>query len=304
MEKKILKWTSIGLAIFLFVVLVWTNSCSVVHQRERGVNYTFGKVEGEVIMPGVVWHTPFVTQIKKYSIVPKTYKVDFQVGNDQGAITKDLQTVAATIVVRYNYDETRIMDIAMRWGDSMIEQAMQTKIISSVKEVVGQYTVYELIEKQAEITAKVGELVKSRMSEFPILVTTVDITNWSWDDRFNEQIRQTAERTQQIKTATQEAEIAAAQAQKLVKEAEAKKQAAELDAQAQIAKAQGDAEARKLAADATYYENQKIAQNMSVELQKYKHEEQMAYYEKWNGILVPTYIPLTAAGGIVNLKNE
>lgn len=29
----------------------------------------------------------------------------------------------------------------------------------------------------------------------------------------------------------------------------------------------------------------------------------MKYYEKWNGELVPVYIPLTAAGGIVNLKN-
>lgn len=290
---------SVIVVVVLFVV---GNSCSIVQQRERGINYTFGKVEGDVVQPGVVWHAPFVTKIKRYSIVPKTYKVDFQVGNDQGAITKDLQTVAAEVVVRYNYDETRIMDIAMKYGDSMIESAMQTKIISSVKEVVGQYTIYELIEKQSEITSKIGELVKIRMQEFPILVTTVDITNWSWDDRFNEQIRQTAERTQQIKTAQQEAEIAAAEAQKLVKEAEAKKQAEELNAQAAIAKAKGEAEAQKLRADATAYENQRIAQNLSVELQKYKHDEQMAYYEKWNGELVPTYIPLTAAGGIVNLK--
>lgn len=290
-----------GIAVLAVLAIVF-GSFSVVQQRERGVQYTFGKVVGDVIQPGVKWHAPFISSVKTYSIVPKTYKVNFQVGNDQGAITKDLQTVAAEVVVRYNYDETRIMDIAMKYGDSMIESAMQTKIISSVKEVVGQYTIYELIEKQAEITNKVGELIKTRMVEFPILVTTVDITNWSWSDKFDEQIQQTAERTQQIKTAQQEAEIAAAQAQKLVKEAEAKKQAAELDAQAQIAKAEGEAQARKLAADATAYENQKIAQNMTIEQQKYKHEEQMKYYEKWNGVLVPSYIPLTAAGGIVNLK--
>lgn len=291
MEKKILKWTSIGLAIFLFVVLVWTNSCSVVHQRERGVNYTFGRVEGDVIMPGVVWHTPFVTQIKKYSIVPKTYKVDFQVGNDQGAITKDLQTVAATIVVRYNYDETRIMDIAMRWGDSMIEQAMQTRIISSVKEVVGQYTIYELIEKQAEITSKVSELVKNRMSEFPILVTTVDITNWSWDDRFNEQIRQTAERTQQIKTAQQNL---------IITETDAKKQVAE--AQAALEAERLNAEAARVRADAELYTTQQLSKAATMKQAEWRHEEEMKRLEKWNGQYVPNNvyhpIEIDTKGGI------
>ena len=41
---------------------------------------------------------------------------------------------------------------------------------------------------------------------------------------------------------------------------------------------------------------------MIIQQQQWKHEEQMAYYDKWNGILVSQYIPLTAAGGIVNLS--
>ena len=47
-----------------------------------------------------------------------------------------------------------------------------------------------------------------------------------------------------------------------------------------------------------------IAQNMSVQQQQWKHEEQMAYYDKWNGNLVPQYVPLTAAGGIINLPAQ
>lgn len=299
---KIKKNLIVSGVIALLAIILICSSVSVVKQRERGVKFVFETAVGETIQPGVIIHAPFVSKIKTYSIAPRTFKVNFQVGNDQGAITKDLQTVAAQIEVRYNYDEKRIMEIAKKYGDSVIESAMQTKVVSSVKEIVGQYTIYELVEKQSEITRKVDEILKNRMEEFPILVNTVDITNWSWSDEFDKQIQQTAERTQQIKTAQQEAEIAAAQAQKLVKEAEAKKQAAELDAQAQVAKAEGDAKARKLAADATAYENQKIAQNMNIEQQKYKHEEQMKYYEKWDGELVPTYIPLTASGGIVNLK--
>lgn len=97
-----------GILIGFLVLFVVGNSCTVVRQRERGVNYTFGKVEGDVLQPGLVWHAPFVTKIQRYSIAPKTYNIDFQVGNDKGAITKDLQTVAASISIRYNYDPARL----------------------------------------------------------------------------------------------------------------------------------------------------------------------------------------------------
>lgn len=244
---KLKKAGIVSICIALAIITM-INSCSIVQQRERGVKYVLGKVVGNVIQPGVTLHAPFVAKIKKYSIAPKTYDVAFLVDNG-GAITKDMQTVGTSVTVKYAYDESRIMDIATRYGDSVVESAMKSNIIASVKEVVGQYSIYELVEKQAE----------------------------------------------------QEANIAAANAQKLVREAEAKKQAMQLDAEAQLIKAENEAKAKKAEADGIAYYNAKVAQNMSVQQQQWKHEEQMAYYEKWNGTLVPQYVPLTAPGGIVNI---
>lgn len=306
--KKIIIWV----AIFTIILTVGINSCTTVQQRERGVNYTFGKVKGDVIQPGLVFHAPFISKVKCYSIAPKTFNVNFSVGAD-GAITKDLQTIGTSVSVKYAQDENRIMEIATRYGDSVVESAMKAKIIASVKEVVGGYTIYELIEKQAEITNRVGSIIKERMVEYPIVISTIDITNWNWSDDFDAQIKATANRTQQVKIAQQEAEIAAAQAQKRVKEAEANRQAAELDAQAERIKAEGEAaakvvraegerDAKKAEGDGVAYYNAKVSQNLSTQQQQWKHDEQMAYYSKWNGELVPTYIPLTAAGGVVNLK--
>ena len=298
---------SIGRIVTIFIAaIICINSCTIIQQRERGVNYTFGKVKGDVIQPGLIWHAPFVSRIKTYSIVPKTYKVNFKVGDsggDFGAITKDMQTVGTEVIVRYTYDESRLMEIAMKYGDAMIEAAMQTKIVSSVKEVVGKYSIYDLVEKQADVTAQVGSLIKDRMTEFPIKVTTVDITNWTWSDRFEQQIQQTAERTQQIKTAEQESLIAAAQAQKLVKEAEAKKQAAELDAQAEIAKAEGEAKAKKIRADADAYEAQKIASNQQAYQKQWDYEVALEKAKRWNGKEVPdTAYVVPATGQVVPLK--
>lgn len=295
MKKMIMAAMSV---IGLMVVL--TNSCSIIQQRERGVMYTFGKVEGNVIQPGLKFHVPFISKVKKYSIAPKTFETTFPVGQ-AGAITKDMQTVGTSVTVKYAYDEARIMDIAKRYGDSVVESAMKSNIIASVKEVVGQYSIYEIVEKQPEVTNKVSEAILSRMEDYPITISQTTITNWDWSEDFDRQIKETANRTQQVKQAEQEANIAAANAQKLVKEAEAKKQAMQLEAEAQLIKAQNEAQAKKAEADGIAYYNQKVAQNMAVQQAQWKHEETMAYNEKWNGILVPQYVPLTAAGGIVNI---
>ncbi|WP_149554563.1 prohibitin family protein [Treponema pectinovorum] len=298
--REYLKKFGIAGICLIVALITMVNSCSIVQQRERGVKYVFGKVEGNVIQPGINLHVPFVSKVKKYSIAPKTYDVAFSVNNG-GAITKDMQTVGTSVTVKYAYDERRIMDIATRYGDSVVESAMKSNIIASAKEVVGQYSIYELVERQAEVTDKVAKSILARMYDYPITISQTTITNWDWSDDFDRQIKETANRTQQVKQAEQEANIAAANAQKLVREAEAKKQAMQLDAEAQLIKAENEAKAKKAEADGIAYYNSKVAQNMAVQQQQWKHEEQMAYYEKWNGTLVSQYVPLTAAGGIVNI---
>ena len=293
----------ISVIVAFFVIVTAVNSCSTIRQRERGVEYVLGKVSGGVIQPGLKIHAPFVSKIQKYSIAPKTFEATFSVEKD-GAITRDMQTVGTTVNVKYAYDEMRIMDIATRYGDSVIESAMKSNIIASVKEVVGGYSIYELVEKQPEVTSRVAESILARMTDYPITISQTTITNWDWSDDFDRQIKETANRTQQVKQAEQEANIAAANAQKLVKEAEAKKQAMQLEAEAALIKAQNEAKSKQAEADGIAYYNAKVAQNITIQQQQWKHEEQMEYYKKWNGILVPQYIPLTAAGGVVTLPTK
>lgn len=299
--NKNLKALAPTIFVALLVVITICNSCSIVQQRERGINYTFGQVRGDVIQPGIVWHAPFITNIKCYTIVPQEYEVDFKVGTEDCAVTKDLQDLGMKVNVKYVYDEARIKEIAMKYGDSAITSAMRTKIQASVKAIAARYTIYEAVEKQSEISTEIGKIVTDSMTQYPIQITSVDVVNLNWSQEFDKQIKDTANRTQQVKIAEQEANIAAANAQKRVREAEANKQAEALNAEALVAKAKGEAEAKKIEADAIAYTNQKIAQNQSVETAKWKHEEEMKRLEKWNGQYVPDYIPLTAAGGIVNL---
>lgn len=278
------------------LIIAGLDSYAVIDPNERGIDVKLGQMQDEIIQPGLHWRTPFITETRKFRLEPKTYEVSFSVGAD-GAITKDMQTVGATVAVRYVYDETRIKDIVTLYAkDSVIENAMKDNVKASLKETTGKYSIYDLVAHQNEITTEVANAMLTRMSNYPIAINQTTITNWDWSDDFDRQIKETANRTQQVKQAEQEANIAAAQAQKLVKEAEAKKQAAELDAQAEIARANGLAESKKIKADAQAYENQKIAQNLDVMKAQWDYEISKIRASKFNGVEVSNqsvYVPNT-----------
>ena len=287
--------------VAVVVLVLAVNSCTVIEPNERGVQVTLGQVQGGVIQPGMKFHAPFVTIIRRFRLEPKTYEVSFSCGND-GAITKDMQTVGSTVAVRYIYDEKRIMDIVTRYqNDYVIQSAMRDNVKASLKETVGQYSIYDLVERQNEVTTKVAEAMLARMADYPIDISQTTITNWDWSDDFDKQIKETANRAQEVKKAEQDLKLAEQQAQKQVKEAEAKKAAIEQEAEAALIKAQKEAEAKKVEADAVAYYNARVAQNYQVEIRLKELEIELERAKRWDGRQVPEYVPLTAAGGIVTL---
>ena len=275
------------LAIVCVVLLILgLFSYDIIEPDERGVSVTLGEIScNEPIEPGIVTHLPFVTKIERFSVVPMTYEVKFSVGED-GAITKDMQTVGSTVVVRYNYDEKRIIEIVQKYRKSkIIEDAMRD---------------------QQDITQQLSEVVLRRMQDnYPIQINSTTITNFDWADDFDRMIKETANRTQQVKQAEQEANVAAAQAQKKVREAEAERQAAEEFAKAEVLRAQGEADAQKIRADAQAYEAQKIMANMNAMRAQWEYNINLERAKRWDGKEVPdaAYV-VPGTGAVVPLTTK
>ncbi len=254
----------------------------------------------EVLQSGMHFHAPFVSEIKKYSIVPKGMNATFSVGKD-GAITKDMQTVGSQVTVFYRYDEARLLEAVQKYSDSILENAITRNLVASVKESVGKYSIYELVENQDKITNDVSRIMSEKLAEFPIELTQLTISNWDWSDDFDKQIKETMNRTQQVRQAEQELKLKETNEQQQVAIAEAAKRAAELGAEAELVKAQKAAEAKRVEADALAYYNEKVAQNYQVEIRLKELEIQLERAKRWDGREVPEYIPLNPAGGVVTL---
>lgn len=298
--KKNAKKSLVTLIALAVIVIGALESFSVVAPNERGVQIMLGEVIGGVLEPGMHFHPPFVSAIKKYSIVPKGMNVTFSVGRD-GAITKDMQTVGSHVTVFYRYDGAKIMDAVKKYNEPILENAITRNLVASVKESVGKYSIYELVENQDKITADVTQALNSKLAEYPIEVTQLTISNWDWSDDFDKNIKETMNRTQQVRQAEQDLKLAETNAQKQVAEAEAQKKAMEQIAEGELLKAQKAAEAKRVEADALAYYNGKVAQNYQVEIKLKELEIELEKARKWDGRQVPEYVPLTAAGGIVTL---
>lgn len=321
MKKLIV--AGVSLLLVLFLVL---NSCSTVKSTERAVSVMFGKVqEDKDIHAGLNFKIPFIESIKKYSIEPNQLNMVIE-PSINGALTRDNQTVGTTLKIVWKYDENKIVEIAKNYSEKKLENIVLTISEAGAKNIIGQYDIFSLAEKQEtlsrEIKARMEEIISD--NNYPLVVVDVQTTNFDWSDEFDRQIALTMNRAQEVKQSQQELEKTKIESQKQVAEAEAKRasdiaraegeqKAAILRAegmkQASIAQAEADlrtaelrAEAKIVEGDAIKKYNESIKSSLDVELALREIEIEKIRVSRWNGVYVPNNmygpIPVNTTGGV------
>ena len=320
MKKSFIKWAILGVA-FILVVIVGLNCCSSVGPTERGIITTFGKPSEKVLEPGLHFKSPIGQTILKKDISPIEYTKTFTVGED-GAISKDMQTIGVTFTLYWKYDPNRIYEIVTNYKDDQrIYQPISTAVKAALKSEIGKYSVEQLVQNQDKVTSDVRSLFENDkdISKLPIQIQSFKIDNWNWSKEYDEMIRKTMVRKQEVEQMKQEVALSEQAAQKQVKEAEAEKQRIELEAEAalikaqkeaeaNVAKAEGEAQAKKVKAEADRYEAEQIARASEMKKAQWKHEEnvlelqaKLEHERSWDGKLPPNYIPIAANGTIVDM---
>ena len=288
--KGLIGWVVAGAVLFV-VLVVGFNSCSIVQQRERGVEYFLGRVNGDVIQPGVKLHTPFLSNIKTYSIAPKNATIKFSFGSD-AAVTRDMQSIGLEANITYKYDESGIMRIATDFGDSIIEETFRRNLSPAIKTVIGRYSIYDVTANQDKITQEVQSEFSEIMSDLdmPVTIIKVSVSNYDWNEEFDKSILSTMKSAQEAKKAEQDLKIVETESQKKVALAKADLDARKLEA-----------EGIKVKADADLYMAQQLAKAAEMKKAEWRHEEEMARIEKWDGKYVPTnnYGPIPVQSGSI-----
>ena len=315
MKEKSIKF-GIGLVAAVALLLVGC-PCKIVGPTERGVVKTFGEVSDKILEPGLRWKIPVAQAIVKYDLTPTTVKVNIPVGED-GALSRDRQTIGIKGSFNWKYIDTDIVNIARRYSsNAMLIQQTNDIINTAIRNTVGKYDIANIVQDQVAISNESRTLAASLLSQarIPVEITALNLNNWDWSDDYDKMIRETVAMQQatlragaELQKIEQEAQQnvrrAEANAEAAFAEAEGRRRAAEADAQAAIAKAAGEAESKRIEGQGIADYNARISQNLSVQVRMRELDIELERAKRWDGRQIPTYLPLNPAGGIVTLPSR
>ncbi|MFD3257631.1 prohibitin family protein [Paenibacillus lentus] len=241
----------IAVVVIVLLAFVGMNSVTQVQYGHVGLYKTFGKLNDNILAPGIHLKIPFIqTVIQVNTQVTKTE-------TDTTASSKDLQPVSTHVVVNYSVNKESAYNLMNNVGGAYDSVIINPAVQEVVKEVTARYPAEDLIAKRDVVAGEISEHLTTRMAKYDLIVNEINIVNFKFSEAFDTSIE-----AKQV-----------AQQQALKAENDLKR--IEIEAKQKIAQAQAEAESLKLK-----------KQEVTPELVQLKQiEVQEKALEKWDGRL-------------------
>ena len=195
----------IGVWIFIIVfgIFLFFSILKVVKEYERGVIFFLGRCVG-VRGPGLIFLIPIFEKMVKVTL--QTITMDIP---SQKIITKDNVSIDIAAVAYYHIVDPQKSVIAIEDVYSAVNQISQT----TVRNVVGQFTLDQLLSKTSEINIKIKDVIDDHTEPWGAQVTVVEIKDIILPDNMQRAMAKEAEaeRERRAKIVAAEGELQAAE---------------------------------------------------------------------------------------------
>jgi regulator of protease activity HflC (stomatin/prohibitin superfamily) len=191
------------IAVVLIALVAVNAAFRVLRQYERGVMFTLGRFS-RVRGPGFIVFFPWIQQIVRVDL--RTIVMEIP---SQDLITRDNVSVKVDAVLYFHVVDPAKSIIAVEQYVAATNMLAQT----TLRSVLGQHELDELLSKRATLNADVQEILDTRTNEWGILVTAVEIRDVQLTDNMVKAIAKQAEaeRDRRAKVIHADAEFQAAQ---------------------------------------------------------------------------------------------
>ena len=170
--------------IVVLIVLIIALGVRIVNQYERGVVLRLGRVRPSVKEPGLRLIIPIVDIMRKISIRIVTLPVD-----SQQVITKDNVSIDVAAVAYYQVKDPIKSVVEIENVISATYQIAQT----TVRNVVGQSALDEVLSQTAAINDKIKKILDSATDQWGIYVNTVELKDIKLPDTMQRAMAKQAE---------------------------------------------------------------------------------------------------------------
>ncbi|WP_018751293.1 SPFH domain-containing protein [Paenibacillus sanguinis] len=237
--------------VVVVLLVIGVNSYAQVEYGHVGLYKTFGKLNSNILTPGMHLRIPFIqTVIQVNTQVTKTE-------TDTTASSKDLQPVSTHVSVNYSVNKESAYNLMNNIGGNYDSVIINPAVQEIVKEVTARYQAEDLIAKRDVVAGEISEHLTARLAKYDLIVNEINIVNFKFSEAFNQSI--------EAKQVAQQQALKASNDLKRI----------EIEAKQKIAQAQAEAESLKLK-----------KQEVTPELVQLKQiEVQEKALEKWDGKL-------------------
>lgn len=187
--------------IFVFIILFFL-SVKIVQEYDRGVIFRLGRYVG-VRGPGLIILIPFIETMTKVTLRTITMAIP-----SQKIITKDNVSIDIAAVAYYHIADPKKSVIAVENVYEAVNQISQT----TVRNVIGQFVLDQLLSKTADINTKIKNVIDSHTEPWGAQVTAVEIKDITLPDNMQRAMAKEAEaeRERRAKIVAAEGEFQAA----------------------------------------------------------------------------------------------
>src|SRR5882724_12335192 len=186
---------------FILIVL-FLLSVKVVQEYDRGVIFFLGRYVA-VRGPGLILLIPLFERMQKVTLRTITMGIP-----SQKIITKDNVSIDIAAVAYFHIVDPKKSVIAIQNVDEAVNQISQT----TVRNVVGQFVLDQLLSKTADINTQIKNVIDSHTEPWGVQVTAVEIKDITLPDNMQRAMAKEAEaeRERRAKIVAAEGEYQAA----------------------------------------------------------------------------------------------
>src|SRR5258708_2832113 len=190
------------LFIFIPVIILLSLSFRIVQEYERGVVFRLGRYQ-DVRGPGLIILIPLLETMQKVTLRTITMEIP-----SQKIITKDNVSIDIAAVAYYHVVNPKNAIVGIENVYEAVNQISQT----TMRNVIGQFILDQLLSKTADINTKIKNVIDSHTEPWGVQVTAVEIKDITLPENMQRAMAKEAEaeRERRAKIVAAEGEFQAA----------------------------------------------------------------------------------------------
>ncbi|HSW97111.1 MAG TPA: slipin family protein [Candidatus Saccharimonadales bacterium] len=188
--------------LLVLIIIILITGVKIVQEYERGVVFRLGRYQG-IRGPGLILLIPIIERMQKVTLRTITMGIP-----SQKIITKDNVSIDIAAVAYYQILDPKKSVLAIQNIEEAVNQIAQT----TVRNVVGQFSLDQLLAKTLDINQKIKDVIDSHTEPWGVQVTAVEIKDITLPENMQRAMAKEAEaeRERRAKIVAAEGEMQAA----------------------------------------------------------------------------------------------